>query len=113
MCRLVIDDQETIRSDHTQSAQRLAVAGWSLAPYRPHGRYDSAVPMTDNEAIAGAIARANEIAEGGAPVIVDVHIDYSRKTAFTLGAVKTNFGRFPLNEKLRFLTRAGVRHIVG
>ena len=42
-----------------------------------------------------------------------VKIDYSKKTAFTLGAVKTNFGRFPLNEKLRFLTRAAVRHVVG
>jgi hypothetical protein len=49
MRRTVIDDQETIRSDHTQLAQCLAVAGWSLTSYRPHGRYDSAVAMTDNE----------------------------------------------------------------
>jgi acetolactate synthase-1/2/3 large subunit len=27
--------------------------------------------------------------------------------------MKTNFGRFPLNEKLRFLTRAAVRHVIG
>jgi acetolactate synthase I/II/III large subunit len=46
-------------------------------------------------------------------VIVAIRIDYSKKTAFTLGAVKTNFGRFPLNEKLRFLTRAAVRHVTG
>ena len=71
------------------------------------------LPMNDNEAIAGVIARANEIAGTGKPVIVAVRIDYSKKTAFTLGAVKTNFGRFPLNEKLRFLTRAAVRHVVG
>jgi acetolactate synthase I/II/III large subunit len=71
------------------------------------------LPMNDNGAIAGVIKEANEIAAGGRPVIVGVRIDYSKKTAFTLGAVKTNFGRFPLNEKLRFLTRAAVRHVVG
>jgi hypothetical protein len=42
-----------------------------------------------------------------------IRIDYSKHTAFTSGTVKTNFGRFPLNEKLRFLTRAAVRHVVG
>ena len=71
------------------------------------------LPMNDNDAIVGVIKQANEIAAGGRPVIVGVHIDYSKKTAFTSGAVKTNFGRFPLNEKLRFLTRAAVRHVVG
>lgn len=71
------------------------------------------LPMNDNDAIADVIGQANEIAAAGRPVIVGVRIDYSKKTAFTLGAVKTNFGRFPLNEKLRFLTRAVVRHVVG
>jgi acetolactate synthase-1/2/3 large subunit len=71
------------------------------------------LPMNDNDSIAGVIGKANEIAAGGRPVIVGVRIDYSKKTAFTLGAVKTNFGRFPLNEKLRFLTRAAVRHVMG
>jgi acetolactate synthase I/II/III large subunit len=71
------------------------------------------LPMNNNEAIEGVISKANEIAAGGRPVIVGVRIDYSKKTAFTLGAVKTNFGRFPMNEKLRFLTRAAVRHVVG
>jgi acetolactate synthase-1/2/3 large subunit len=71
------------------------------------------LPMNDNDAIAGVISEANQIAGTGRPVIVAIRIDYSRKTAFTLGAVRTNFGRFPLNEKLRFLTRAAVRHVVG
>jgi acetolactate synthase-1/2/3 large subunit len=71
------------------------------------------LPMNDNAEIAGVIGKANAIAASGKPVIVAIRIDYSKKTAFTLGAVKTNFGRFPLNEKLRFLTRAAVRHVVG
>jgi acetolactate synthase-1/2/3 large subunit len=71
------------------------------------------VAMNDNSEIAEAISKARSIAATGRPVIVAVKIDYSRKTAFTLGAVKTNFGRFPLNEKLRFLARAAVRHVTG
>ena len=71
------------------------------------------LPMNDNADIAEVIGKANAIAAGGRPVIVGVRIDYSKRTAFTTGAVKTNFGRFPLNEKLRFLTRAAIRHVVG
>jgi acetolactate synthase-1/2/3 large subunit len=71
------------------------------------------LPMNDNSEIGGVIGKANEIAGSGRPVIVAVKIDYSKRTAFTTGTVKTNFGRFPLNEKLRFLTRAAVRHVVG
>jgi acetolactate synthase-1/2/3 large subunit len=71
------------------------------------------LPMNDNSEIGGVIGKANEIAGSGRPIIVAVKIDYSKRTAFTTGTVKTNFGRFPLNEKLRFLTRAAVRHVVG
>jgi acetolactate synthase-1/2/3 large subunit len=71
------------------------------------------LPMNNNDVITDVIKQANEIAAGGRPAIVAVRIDYSKKTAFTLGAVKTNFGRFPLNEKLRFLTRAAIRHVTG
>ncbi len=86
---------------------RLNIEGVALATGAAY------LPMNDNAAIAGVISKANEIAAGGRPVIVAIRIDYSKKTAFTLGAVKTNFGRFPLNEKLRFLARAAVRHVVG
>ncbi|MBI5260394.1 MAG: thiamine pyrophosphate-binding protein [Bradyrhizobium sp.] len=71
------------------------------------------VPMKDNGEIAGAIAEAQRTAATGRPVIVAVRIDYSKRTAFTEGAVKTNFARFPLNEKLRFLARAAIRHVAG
>ena len=86
---------------------KLNIEGVALAT-------DSAyLPMNDNSEIEGVIGKAQEIASTGRPVIVAVRIDYSKRTAFTLGAVKTNFGRFPLNEKLRFLARAAVRHVVG
>lgn len=47
------------------------------------------------------------------PVIVDVQIDYSKRTAFTQGAVKTNFKRFPLAQRLRMVSRALKRRLTG
>ena len=49
----------------------------------------------------------------GQPVIVDVNVDYSKPTAFTRGAVKTNFRRFPLAQKLRMALRVLGRKIAG
>ena len=66
-----------------------------------------------NAEVADAIARAREIAAGGRAVIVDLIIDYSKRTAFTMGAVKTNFRRFPLAQRLRLVTRAVKRRITG
>ncbi len=86
---------------------KLKVEGVALATGAAY------LAMPDNAAIADVIAKAGEISRGGRPVIVDVRIDYSKRTAFTTGTVKTNFGRFPFNEKLRFLTRAAVRHVAG
>ena len=45
--------------------------------------------------------------------LVDVRIDYSRKTAFIQGVVRTNLGRFSLGQKARFVGRAVKRHFVG
>jgi acetolactate synthase-1/2/3 large subunit len=39
-------------------------------------------------------------------VIIDVRIDYSKKTQFTIGAVKTNLKRFDTRNKLRIISRA-------
>ncbi len=71
------------------------------------------VPMTDDGAIVAAIAEARGIAAMGRPVIVDVAIDYTKRTAFTKGAVKTNFRRFPLAQRLRMVARALARKLTG
>jgi acetolactate synthase-1/2/3 large subunit len=47
------------------------------------------------------------------PVIVEVKIDYSKKTMLTKGVVKVNLKRFPFGEKVRFLSRALKRHVLG
>ena len=71
------------------------------------------IKLTNNSDIEDAISEALKRSRAGVPVIVDVAIDYSKKTAFTLGAVKTNFGRFDLKTKLRFGGRALKRKITG
>ena len=62
---------------------------------------------------AGVLARAREILAAGRPVLVDVAIDYSRKTFFTAGVVKTNLLRFSWPERLRFIGRALRRKVLG
>lgn len=71
------------------------------------------VELLYNDQIEFSIKKALEMAEKGQPVIVDVRIDYSKKTRFTQGVIKTNLSRFPLGEKVRFVGRALARKIVG
>ena len=61
------------------------------------------------EGIAKAIALAGE----NRPVVVDVRIDYSKKTAFTVGTIKTNLERFDTKTKLRMVGRALYRKFLG
>ena len=71
------------------------------------------IRVPSNDEVSAAIARARELAAGGRPVIVDLIMDYSKRTAFTQGAVKTNFKRLPLTQRLRMVTRAIKRKITG
>ncbi|HEX6587795.1 MAG TPA: thiamine pyrophosphate-binding protein [Longimicrobiales bacterium] len=48
----------------------------------------------------------------GRPIAVDVAIDYSRKTYFTKGVVKTNLRRLPLGDRVRFIARAVGRRLL-
>jgi acetolactate synthase-1/2/3 large subunit len=63
--------------------------------------------------IAPVLARGLAQARAGEPVMVEVAIDYSRKTYFTRGVVATNFWRLPWSDRLRLLARAASRRIVG
>jgi len=57
------------------------------------------------------IDAANAAARQGRPVIVEVAVDYTKRTAFTEGVVKTNFQRFTLAQKARAIGRAVYRKI--
>jgi len=71
------------------------------------------IEINTNREIDSQMDKAFQISKTGQPVIVDVSIDYTKKSRFTKGVVKTNLGRFPLGEKVRFIGRAVKRHIFG
>ena len=67
--------------------------------------------MAQDAEIAPVLERVAAITGGGRPVVVDVAIDYSERTFFTRGVVKTTFGRLPWVDRLRFLGRALARRL--
>jgi acetolactate synthase-1/2/3 large subunit len=71
------------------------------------------VPVDADAGIEAGIARALAAAAAGRPALVDVKIDYGKRTRFTQGVVKTVLKRFPLGDKLRFVGRALVRKVTG
>ena len=71
------------------------------------------VALSDEAGLDAAMAQARALAAKGQPVIVDVAIDYSKRTAFTTGTARSTFKRFPLSERLRFAGRALLRRVTG
>jgi len=69
------------------------------------------VTIRDDGGCADRIREALAIAAENTPVIVDVNIDYSKRTRFTRGIVKTNLERFTLGDKARFVGRALLRRL--
>lgn len=72
-----------------------------------------ALKLEHDADVERVLAEADRLARGGSPVLVDVAIDYSRKTFFTRGVVKTNLHRLPLKDQIRFVGRALLRRIRG
>ena len=68
--------------------------------------------MANDAEIEEVIQKAFEEVEKDIPVIVDVIIDYSKKTMMTKGVVKVNLARFSFKEKVRFIGRAAKRHLL-
>jgi acetolactate synthase-1/2/3 large subunit len=63
--------------------------------------------------IEAVIGEALAVANSGKPVLVDVAIDYSKRTRFTEGVIKTNLERFDLGTKARLIGRALWRRVSG
>jgi acetolactate synthase-1/2/3 large subunit len=79
-----------------------ALAAVASVPYR--------ACATDQE-VEAAVQWALATVQAGQPAVVGVHIDYSRKTYFTKGVVKANFGRLAWPDRLRMLGRAAWRRV--
>ena len=71
------------------------------------------IALQNDAGISDALDEALEVSAGGTPVLVDVNVDYSKRTMMTKGVVKTNLGRFSMSEKMRFVARAAKRHLLG
>jgi acetolactate synthase I/II/III large subunit len=69
------------------------------------------ISMQNDAQIEPCIEEAMKTANEGKPVLVDVKIDYAKKTMLTKGVVKTNLSRFPFREKARFIGRAIGRRV--
>jgi acetolactate synthase-1/2/3 large subunit len=87
-----------------------------LGQFRLQGIADAVgaryLAITSNAEISGTINQALA-GSSSQPVIVDVRIDYSKRTRFTEGVVKTALKSFPFRDKARFLGRALIRKLTG
>ena len=59
-----------------------------------------------NADVEGTLGNALTVTRSGRPVVVEVAIDYSEKTYFTRGVVRTNLGRLPWPDRIRYVLRA-------
>lgn len=64
------------------------------------------IRLQSNEEISEKIAEALALSEENIPVVLDVNIDYSKKTRFTKGIISTNLNRMKLPTKVRMISRA-------
>lgn len=71
------------------------------------------LPLGGDTAIDGVLITAAAILDEGRPVLVDAAVDYSLKTWFTRGVVKTMLSRLPWKDRVRFVGRALARRVTG
>ncbi len=71
------------------------------------------IAIENNSRIADGVGQALEAAVQNQPAIVEVRIDYSKRTRFTQGVMSAVLRRFPLRDRVRFIGRAAVRKLSG
>jgi len=69
--------------------------------------------MRDDGDVERVIGDALAAAAAGEPVLVDVRIDYSKRTRFTDGVIRTNLKRFGIADQARLVGRALWRKVTG
>jgi acetolactate synthase-1/2/3 large subunit len=114
----VFDDGELSQISQSQEIPYSRKACTTLGAFRLKGVADAVgahfVTIENNSQIAAGIGEALATAQNESrPVIVDVRVDYSKRTRFTKGVVKTALKRFPLRDRVRFIARALVRKVTG
>lgn len=69
--------------------------------------------LGSDDDVEAVVEEASSLAASNRPVIVEVAIDYSARTFFTRGVVKTSLLRLPLRDQVRFVGRALKRRVTG
>ncbi len=69
--------------------------------------------MRNDQDIDRVIDEALAEADAGRPVVIDVRIDYSKRTRFTDGVIRTNLKRFGIADQARLVGRALWRRVTG
>ena len=87
-----------------------AVANYGLADIS-RGLGIECLELSRDDQIAAVLDRVAAVTAQGKPVVVDTAIDYSQRTYFTRGVVKTTFLRLPWLDRLRYVARALVRKL--
>ena len=70
-------------------------------------------PITSNQGIDTILRRALETTAQGQPVILEISIDYSRKSYYTKYQDRIQQSRLPARDRLGDVKRAIVRKIMG
>lgn len=69
------------------------------------------IRIESNDDVSDKLAQAISYAQDNIPVVLDVNIDYSKKTRFTQGIITTNLKRMKLPTKVRMISRALWRRV--
>lgn len=114
---IVLRDRELAQiSQFQETAFNRAVASdlpdYDL-PGLARGMGIGCLSLSRDSEIDSALGAMKRLMETGRPVIVDVAIDYSEKTWFTRGVVKTMLARLDWKDRLRFVARAMGRKLAG
>ena len=107
---IVLRDRELAQiTQFQESAFNRAVASalpdYDLAALA-RGMGIECLSLSRDAEIDAVLERMRGIMQEGRPVLVDAAVDYSEKTWFTRGVVKTMLNRLPWKERLRFVARA-------
>jgi acetolactate synthase-1/2/3 large subunit len=71
------------------------------------------ITINSDKEIDENITQAIKHCNNGQHVVINVIIDYTKKTMLTKGVIKVNLKRFPFREKVRFISRALKRQVFG
>lgn len=71
------------------------------------------VRLSRDAEVEDVVQYVAEVTRAGRPVVVDTAIDYTRRTFFTEGVVKTTLHRLPVRDRIRFVVRALARRLRG